>query len=160
MEIVIGGILYFILLVTLGIISLRKGHWVMFIIGIFIPLFWIIGALMPAEQPRLAGRPRTRSAARQAARWRSMMRVKSVPAGQRAEGLAPVAVEAGGAEGVGDRLVAEADHQRALQQQRHPLDDAAGARLDLGHVRRARRAAPSASASTRGSDAPSATSAK
>jgi ABC-type multidrug transport system permease subunit len=50
-EIVIGGILYFILLVTLGIITLRKGHWVMFIIGIFIPLFWIIGALMPAREP-------------------------------------------------------------------------------------------------------------
>ncbi len=29
----------------------RKGHWVMFIIGIFIPLFWIIGALLPAKQP-------------------------------------------------------------------------------------------------------------
>ena len=51
MEFVIGGILYFFLLVTLGIISIRKGHWVMFIIGIFIPLFWIIGALMPAKQP-------------------------------------------------------------------------------------------------------------
>jgi hypothetical protein len=49
-EFVIGGILYFILLVTLGIITLRKGHWVMFIIGIFIPLFWIIGALIPAKQ--------------------------------------------------------------------------------------------------------------
>ena len=51
MEFVIGGILYFILLVTLGIITIREGHWVMFIIGIFIPLFWIIGALMPARQP-------------------------------------------------------------------------------------------------------------
>jgi hypothetical protein len=49
-EIVIGGILYFILLVTLGIITLRKGHWVMFIIGIFLPLFWIIGALIPAKE--------------------------------------------------------------------------------------------------------------
>jgi hypothetical protein len=27
--------------------ALRKGHWVMFIIGIFIPLFWLIGAVMP-----------------------------------------------------------------------------------------------------------------
>ena len=50
MEFVIGGVLYFILLVTLGIISIRQGHWVMFIIGIFIPLFWIIGALMPAKE--------------------------------------------------------------------------------------------------------------
>ena len=45
------GVLYFILLVTLGIMSIRKGHWVMFIIGIFFPLFWLIGALMP---PRAA----------------------------------------------------------------------------------------------------------
>jgi hypothetical protein len=37
--------------VTLGIISIRKGHWVMFIIGLFLPLFWVIGALMP---PRTA----------------------------------------------------------------------------------------------------------
>ena len=50
MEFVIGGILYFILLVTLGILTIRKGHWVMFIIGIFLPLFWIIGALMPARE--------------------------------------------------------------------------------------------------------------
>ena len=47
MFFVVGGILYFILLVTLGLMSIRKGHWVMFIIGIFFPLFWLIGALMP-----------------------------------------------------------------------------------------------------------------
>ena len=29
-----GGIIYFVLMVTLGVISLRKGHWVMFIVGI------------------------------------------------------------------------------------------------------------------------------
>jgi hypothetical protein len=51
MEFVIAGIVYFILLVTLGVITIRKGHWVMFIIGIFIPLFWIIGALMPPRAP-------------------------------------------------------------------------------------------------------------
>ena len=50
-NIAIGGILYLVLLVTLGVISLRKGHWVMFIIGIFIPLFWLIGALLPRRPP-------------------------------------------------------------------------------------------------------------
>jgi hypothetical protein len=39
--------IYFVLLITLGIVSLRKGHWVMFIIGLFIPLFWLVGAVMP-----------------------------------------------------------------------------------------------------------------
>jgi hypothetical protein len=43
----IGGLIYVLLLVTLGIISIRKGHWVMFIIGLFFPLFWLIGALLP-----------------------------------------------------------------------------------------------------------------
>jgi hypothetical protein len=42
--------LYLILLLSLGIASIRKGHWVMFIVGIFLPLFWIIGALMPPKQ--------------------------------------------------------------------------------------------------------------
>ncbi len=41
------GAIYIVLLITLGIVSIRKGHWVMFIIGLFIPLFWLIGALMP-----------------------------------------------------------------------------------------------------------------
>ena len=50
---VIAGlsVLYVILLLTLGIVSIRKGHWIMFIIGIFVPLFWFIGALMPPTRP-------------------------------------------------------------------------------------------------------------
>jgi hypothetical protein len=45
------GVVWFILLLTLGILSIRKGHWVMFLIGIVFPLFWLIGALMPPRQP-------------------------------------------------------------------------------------------------------------
>ena len=41
------GILWLVLVITLGVLCLRKGHWVMFIIGIFIPLFWVIGAVIP-----------------------------------------------------------------------------------------------------------------
>jgi hypothetical protein len=41
------GILYVVLLVVLGITSLRKGHWIMFILGIFLPIFWLIGAVIP-----------------------------------------------------------------------------------------------------------------
>jgi hypothetical protein len=44
------GIVYLALLVTLGIVSLRKGHWIMFIIGLFLPLFWLIGALIPSRR--------------------------------------------------------------------------------------------------------------
>ena len=41
------GAIYLVLIITLGILSIRKGHWVMFLIGIIFPLFWLIGALMP-----------------------------------------------------------------------------------------------------------------
>ena len=47
-----GGVLWVLLLVTLGILAIRKGHWVMFIIGLFFPLFWLIGALMPPTTAR------------------------------------------------------------------------------------------------------------
>ena len=43
-------VIYIVLLVTLGILSIRKGHWIMFLVGLFIPLFWFIGALMPRRR--------------------------------------------------------------------------------------------------------------
>ena len=49
------GILYIVLLVTLGVTSLRKGHWVMFILGFIFPLFWLIGALI--QPTAAASRP-------------------------------------------------------------------------------------------------------
>jgi hypothetical protein len=47
-----GGLLYVVLLVVLGISCLRKGHWVMFILGFFLPFFWIIGAVIPPVRPQ------------------------------------------------------------------------------------------------------------
>ena len=47
-----GGVLYLVLLLTLGILTIRKGHWVMFLLGIPLPLFWVIGAVMPPRVPR------------------------------------------------------------------------------------------------------------
>ena len=44
------GIIYVVLLITLGILSIRKGHWIMFIVGLFLPIFWLIGALMPSRR--------------------------------------------------------------------------------------------------------------
>ena len=40
-----GGLLHFVLLITLGLMTLRNGHGWMFF-GIFLPIFWIIGAVM------------------------------------------------------------------------------------------------------------------
>jgi hypothetical protein len=45
------GAIYLVLLVTLGVMTLRQGHWVMFILGIPFPLFWLFGALRPPTRP-------------------------------------------------------------------------------------------------------------
>ena len=41
-----GAFLYLVLVFTLGMMTLRKGHGWMFFFGIFMPLFWLIGALI------------------------------------------------------------------------------------------------------------------
>lgn len=48
--IVLWAAIYIALMITLGILAIRKGHWIMFIIGFFIPLFWFIGALLPRRR--------------------------------------------------------------------------------------------------------------
>jgi hypothetical protein len=45
---------YLAALVSLGLATLRKGHTILFVIGIFLPLLWIIGAFMPPT-PRATG---------------------------------------------------------------------------------------------------------
>ena len=41
------GVLYVLLFLFLGIRSIKHGHWIMFLIGIALPIFWVIGGLMP-----------------------------------------------------------------------------------------------------------------
>src|SRR5438552_7807148 len=41
-----GFFLYLVLVFTLGLMTLRNGHGVMFFLGIFFPILWIFGALM------------------------------------------------------------------------------------------------------------------
>jgi hypothetical protein len=45
--------LYFVVLVTLGIATLRKGHFLLFFVGFFVPFLWLIGALI-GPTPRAA----------------------------------------------------------------------------------------------------------
>jgi hypothetical protein len=42
-----AAILYFVLLITLGVLTARKGHWVLFGFGFIFPLLWLIGAIIP-----------------------------------------------------------------------------------------------------------------
>ena len=46
------GILYLVLLFTTAILTFRKGHWILGVIGIFLPFLWIIGAILPASRRR------------------------------------------------------------------------------------------------------------
>jgi hypothetical protein len=44
------GIIYLVLLFTVALMTFRKGHWVLGIIGFFIPILWLIGAVLPARR--------------------------------------------------------------------------------------------------------------
>ena len=48
------GILYLVLLCTLAVMSFRKGHWVLGLIGFIFPLLGLIGAILPAKRYRRA----------------------------------------------------------------------------------------------------------
>jgi hypothetical protein len=50
-----GAVLYVVVLFTLGLVTLRKGHGWMFFFGIFLPVLWLIGALMQPTQSATAG---------------------------------------------------------------------------------------------------------
>jgi hypothetical protein len=44
------GVIYLVLLITLGVITFRKGHWILGLIGFFFPILWIIGAILPGKR--------------------------------------------------------------------------------------------------------------
>jgi uncharacterized RDD family membrane protein YckC len=44
------GVLYLIAFITAGVMTIRNGHLVMFILGFIFPVLWIIGAFM--DKPR------------------------------------------------------------------------------------------------------------
>lgn len=49
MEIILLGFfafLYIVMLVVLGAATLRRGHVVLFVLGIFLPFLWIFGAIV------------------------------------------------------------------------------------------------------------------
>ena len=46
------GVIYLVLLVTLAVLTFRKGHGVLGLIGFIFPLLWVIGAILPARRHR------------------------------------------------------------------------------------------------------------
>jgi hypothetical protein len=50
LEWLLSGILfviYFTAVFTVAGITFRKGHWIMGVLGIFFPILWLIGAVLP-----------------------------------------------------------------------------------------------------------------
>jgi apolipoprotein N-acyltransferase len=42
-------VLYFFLLFTVCLLTFQKGHILLWILGIFLPILWLIGAILPAR---------------------------------------------------------------------------------------------------------------
>jgi hypothetical protein len=45
-----AGIIYLVLIFTIAVLSFRKGHWVLGLLGFVFPVLWLIGAIMPARR--------------------------------------------------------------------------------------------------------------
>ena len=44
------GILYLVLVATLAVLTFRKGHWVLGLIGFIFPFLWLVGAVLPPKR--------------------------------------------------------------------------------------------------------------
>jgi len=47
---ILFGIIYLVLICTICILTFRKGHWVLGLIGFVFPILWLIGAILPARR--------------------------------------------------------------------------------------------------------------
>ena len=44
--------IYLVLLFTVAVLTFRKGHWVLGLIGLVFPVLWLIGAVLPDLRAR------------------------------------------------------------------------------------------------------------
>jgi hypothetical protein len=44
------GVIYLVLLFTVAVLTFRKGHWVLGLIGIVFPILWLVGAVLPPKR--------------------------------------------------------------------------------------------------------------
>jgi hypothetical protein len=51
---ILFAVIYVIVLITLGLATLRKGHYFLFFVGIIFPVLWLVGGLI-GPTPRAAG---------------------------------------------------------------------------------------------------------
>ena len=46
------SVIYVVLIFTLALLSFRKGHWVLGLVGFVFPVLWLIGAVLPSRRYR------------------------------------------------------------------------------------------------------------
>ena len=49
---ILMAVLYLVLVFTIAVLSFRKGHWVLGLLGFIFPILWLIGAILPARRHR------------------------------------------------------------------------------------------------------------
>jgi hypothetical protein len=47
---ILSAVIYLVLIFTLALMTFRKGHLVLGIIGFIFPFLWLIGAIMPSRR--------------------------------------------------------------------------------------------------------------
>jgi len=47
--------IYITCIFTVAVITFRNGHWILGILGIFFPVFWLIGAILPPTSAAVLG---------------------------------------------------------------------------------------------------------
>lgn len=46
------AVLYLVLIFTVAVLTFRKGHWILGLIGFIFPVLWLIGAVLPRRRYR------------------------------------------------------------------------------------------------------------
>ncbi|MGO9078321.1 MAG: hypothetical protein ACLQDY_04690 [Streptosporangiaceae bacterium] len=49
---ILMAIIYVVLIFTLAVMSFRKGHWILGLVGFIFPILWLIGAVLPSRRHR------------------------------------------------------------------------------------------------------------
>ncbi len=44
------AVIYLVLVFTLALMTFRKGHWILGLIGFLFPFLWLIGAVLPSRR--------------------------------------------------------------------------------------------------------------
>jgi hypothetical protein len=49
---ILTAVLYLVLVFTIAVLTFRKGHWVLGLLGFALPILWLIGVILPTRRYR------------------------------------------------------------------------------------------------------------